>query len=125
MACVTCICRYEVSDVGQVITGRVLDFYGRPAGKEKNHDHQQRLNRELVRIRRSFQRACLPDLEALDATTEASTDLGTTAAENTCQVTSVFLTCILFEIMLYSCDVGCPNSFARSRHAPTGVKRYT
>lgn len=66
-----------MSDVGQVITGRVLEFYNRPGGKEKNHDHQQRLNKELARIRRSFQRACLPDLEPADAATETDTDVFT------------------------------------------------
>jgi hypothetical protein len=55
-------CRFAAKDVGQVVTGRVQQFYGRPAGKEKNADHQQRLNRQLAQMCRRYRKLCFPDI---------------------------------------------------------------
>lgn len=62
-------------DVGQVVTGRVLQFYGLAVGKEKNAEHQQRLNRELACMCDGTRRHCFPNVRAEDvaSVTESST----------------------------------------------------
>lgn len=46
--------------MGQVITGRVLDFQGRALGKEKAPESQQRLNRHVAQLMHAMRKKCFP-----------------------------------------------------------------
>lgn len=60
--------------MGQVVTGRVLEFFGRAAGKEKNADHQQRLNRQLAQLCHRYRRHSFPDVRAEEVASITDTD---------------------------------------------------
>jgi hypothetical protein len=62
-----------VSDVGQVVTGRVLRFLGRP-GKEKNADHQARLNRHFAHLLHRMRSRVFPDMQTCDVMSISNTD---------------------------------------------------
>eukprot|EP00892_Ulva_mutabilis_P008489 jgi/Ulvmu1/6011/UM026_0137.1 len=58
--------RFGAQDVGQVFSGRVREFHGRAAGREKQADHQKQLDTELAKMVERHQRWWFPDVEPAD-----------------------------------------------------------
>ena len=63
-----------------MFSGRVREFHGRAAGREKQADHQKQLDTELARTVESFQRWWFPDVEPADVASTLGSDVMTHVA---------------------------------------------
>ena len=60
--------------MSEVITGRVLSFFGREAGRENNAEHQARLNRHVAHLVFRYRSSCFPDVQTGDVMSVTNTD---------------------------------------------------
>lgn len=60
-------CRHALTDVGQVLAGRVLDFQGRTHGRERELESQQRLNRHVAQLIHCMRKKCFPEGDTAEA----------------------------------------------------------
>jgi hypothetical protein len=99
-----------VSDVGQVVTGRVLRFLGRP-GREKNADHQARLNRHFAHLLHRMRSRVFPDMQTCDVMSISNTDTtmwspGALPACSHCCELLTFLEFVTCFVVRYLCVLG-------------------
>ena len=56
-------CRFGAEDVGEVFSGRVRQFHGIAAGREKHAEHQRQLDTALAVLVENYQRWWFPGIE--------------------------------------------------------------